>query len=49
MTEVECLSNGARLYRMMVVLCGGGVFDAVGRQSIGCQIGRTSPRSCFRG
>ena len=31
------------------LFCGGGVSDTVGGRSIGCQIGRTSPWSCFRG
>ena len=31
------------------LFCGGGVSDTVSGRSIGCQIGRTSPWSCFRG
>ena len=32
-----------------LLFCGGSVLDAVGGRGIGCQIGRTSPWSCFRG
>ena len=32
-----------------LLFCGGSVSDAVGGRGMGCEIGRTSPRSCFTG
>ena len=48
MFSLICMSSGKKIVGWWL-FCGGGVFHAVGGRSIGCQIGRTSPWSCFRG